>query len=102
MVMLFLGMGEVNAQESSSVMITTYIAGRKITLQVVDDQNNTTVENFKYSEEIPEQAILKMEMDKWVKKGYNITQSYGYAATSGAGGAVSSARYETIILTKQE
>lgn len=100
--MLFLGMENVNAQNPSSVIITTIIEGKKITLQVVDDQNNITVEKFKYSDETPEQAFLKIEMDKWVKKGYNISQSYGYAVTSGNNTLIVSIRYETIILSKDE
>lgn len=96
---LFLGIGNVNAQEKSTVMITTVItSGRDITLQVVDDQNNTTTEKFKFSKESSEQAVLKIEMDKWIKKGYEIKQSYGYAFPLGAGHI----RYETIILSKEE
>lgn len=101
--MLFLGIGNVNAQVSSSVVITTITEGKKITLQVVDDQNNVTIEKFKHSEESPEQVFLKIEMDKWIKKGYNISQSYGYSVvTSGNSTITLNTRYETIILSKTE
>ena len=95
---LFIGVGNVNAQESSSVIITTVTSGREITLQVVDDQNNTTSQKMKFSIEKPEQAILKTEMDKWLKEGYELKQSYGYATPIGAGNI----RYETIILLKED
>ena len=97
--MLFLGMGNVSAQEKSTVIITTVTSGREITLQVVDDQDNTTSQMFKFSKEKPEQAILKIEMDKWIKKGYEIKQSYGYASPLGTAGNI---RYESIILSKEE
>ncbi len=95
--MLFLGMENVNAQNNSTVMITTVTSGRQITLQVVDDQNNTTSEMLSFRKDKPEQAILKVEMDKWIGKGYEIKQSYGYAASIGTTGNI---RYETIILSK--
>lgn len=101
--MLFLGMGNVSAQEQhSSVIITTITFGREISLQVVDDQNNTTTEKFKFSTDNPEQAVLKGEMDKWIKKGYSISQAYGYTAPTGGGGAIVNTRYETVILLKKE
>lgn len=96
---LFFGMSNVSAQEESTVMITTITSGRQITLQVVDDQNNTISEKLNFSKDIPEQAILKIEMDKWIKKGYEIKQSYGYASSIGTTGNI---RYETIILSKDE
>lgn len=97
--MLLVGLGNVNAQASSSVMITTIVSGREITLQVVDEQNNTTSEKSKFTLEKPEQVVLKVEMDKWLKKGYSLSQSYGYVATTT--GTVHT-RYETVILTKKE
>jgi len=93
---VFFGMGNVNAQEKSTVIITTITSGNQITLQVVDDQNNTTSQKLRFSAEKPEQACLKVEMDNWIKKGYEIKQSYGYASPVGAGNI----RYETIILSK--
>lgn len=96
---LFLGIGSVSAQEKSTVVITTVTSGKEITLQVVDDQDNTTVQALKFSNDKPEQAILKVEMDKWIKKGYEIKQSYGYAVSIGVAGSI---RYETIILSKKE
>ncbi len=100
--MLFLGIGSVSAQNYSSVIITTITLGKGITLQVVDDQNNTTIQKFKHSDEMPEQAILKIEMDKWIKNGYIISESYGYSSTAGNSSAMSGTRYETIILSKKE
>jgi len=94
---LFLGIGNLNAQEKSTVIITTITSGSQITLQVVDDQNNTTSQKLKFSVEKPEQACLKVEMDNWIKKGYEIKQSYGYASPVGAGNI----RYDTIILSKE-
>jgi hypothetical protein len=99
--MLFLGMSNVNAQESSSVMITTITTGRQITLQVVDDQNTTISQEYKFSKNNPEQAILKIEMDKWIKNGYSLSQSYGYVAVY-PGTVNIATRYETVILTKKE
>lgn len=96
---LFWGVGNASAQEKSTVIITTVTSGREITLQVVDDQDNTTSQMFKFSKEKPEQAILKIEMDKWIKKGYEIKQSYGYASSLGTAGSI---RYESIILSKEE
>lgn len=103
--MLFLGIGNVSAQEKSTVIITTVSSGREITLQVVDDQDNTTSQMFKFSKEKPEQAILKIEMDKWIKKGYEIKQSYGYTQSYSlvsSSGQILSTRYETVILSKTE
>lgn len=91
---LFMGTVNVNAQEKSTVIITTVTVGREITLQTVDDQNNTTSQILKFSTDKPEQVYLKIEMDKWIKKGYEIKQSYGYAN--------SGMRSETIILSKDE
>lgn len=96
---LFLGMGNVSAQEKSTVIITTVSSGREITLQVVDNQDNTTSQLLRFSKDKPEQAYLKIEMDKWIKKGYEITQSYGYASPIGTAGNI---RYETVILFKEE
>jgi hypothetical protein len=103
--MLFLGMGSVSAQEKSTVIITTVTSGREITLQVVDDQDNTTSQMFKFSKDKPEQAILKTEMDKWIQKGYEIKQSYGYSQSymqQNSSGTILNTRYETIILFKKE
>lgn len=96
---LFLGVGNASAQEKSTVMITTVTSGREITLQIVDNQDNTTSQMFKFSKDKPEQAILKIEMDKWIKRGYEIKQSYGYASPIGTTGNI---RYETVILSKDE
>jgi len=98
---LFLGVGSLNAQEKSTVMITTITTGREITLQVIDDQNKLTTEKFKFSIENPEQFILKVEMDKWLKMDYNIAQTYGYSSTTGVSSNIST-RYETIILSKED
>lgn len=91
------------AQESSSVMITVITYGKEITLQVIDDQNKVSNEELKFSKDKPEQAILKSEMDKWIKKGYQLSQSYGYVQSGlymNSSGQISSTRYETLILTK--
>ncbi len=96
---LFLGIGNVSAQQKSTVIITTITSGREITLQVVDDQDNTTSQVVKFSKDKPEQAYLKIEMDKWLNKGYSLSQSYGYASPLGGAGSI---RYETVILSKDE
>ena len=89
------------AQESSSVMITMIMSGRSITIQVVDDQNNVSNTDFKFSKDQPEQAILKAEMDKWIKSGYHLSQSYGYVqSNSTVNNQNINTRYETLILTK--
>lgn len=90
------------AQESSSVMITMISSGKEITLQVVDDQNNVSSTGFKFSKDKPEQTILKAEMDNWIKKGYHLSQSYGYVQSNSLinNSQVLSTRYETLILTK--
>lgn len=99
---LLLGIGNLTAQKSSSVMITTITFGKQITVQVVDNENKTTSEDDRVSPEKPEQAYLKMEMDKWIDKGYKINQSYAYSASSGSSPYISNIRYETVILTKEE
>lgn len=103
--MLLLGMGTVNAQEASTVMITTSTYGKKITLEVVDESNNTVIEEFKMTKEKSDRTYLKIEMDKWIKKGYVLSQAYGYGyAELSGGGSMPSVtnRYDIVILIKKE
>ncbi len=91
------GASQLSAQETKTVMITTVTSGWEITLQVIDDQNNTTFEKSRFGKTSPEQLVLKKEMDKWISLGYKLSQSYGYAYSTGN----VSTRYETIILTAE-
>jgi len=95
---IYFGAGHLNAQESKSVMITTVTSGWSVFVQVIDNQDNVTIDKIKLSESNPEQLVLKKEMDKWINLGYSLSQSYGYVHSNGN----VSTRYETIILTAGE
>ena len=99
---MLVGIGNGYAQTSSSVIITVSNNMRKIDLQVIDNDNNVSHQEYKMSSETPVQLYLKQEMDKWIKEGYSISESYGYVLSTPSGSLASHDRYETVILTKKE
>lgn len=85
--MLFLGMGNVNAQESKiqSVIISIFIEGAyhsKYTVEVV--KPDYSIESKEYtSKENNTHVILKQELDKWLEQGYRIVESNSNTSSNG-------------------
>lgn len=81
MTMLFLGFGNVNAQESTSQTVIIRVlespgVGLKPCIVITDSQGNSTKTELKKGlDESGENAVLiQNELNKWKNQGYKITE----------------------------
>ncbi len=75
MTMLFLGMGDVSAQESKiqSVIISVCVKGSKYTIEVVNPDYSVELKEYTTKDNV--HVTLKQEIDKWLEEGYQIMES---------------------------
>lgn len=76
--MLFLGMGNVSAQENKvqSVIISVFAQGvshNKYTVEVVKPDYSVELKEYTTKDNI--HVALKKELDKWLEQGYQIMES---------------------------
>jgi len=83
--MLFLGVGNVNAQERSTVLIRMQYMGEtsyRITT-VEPDYTKSELTSSRKGEQEDSDIILKKELDKWIQSGYKIVSSTNSRTTVG-------------------
>ena len=75
MTMLFLGMGNVNAQEKSSVIITgrTFTGGRTYRIEIVKPNYEVEVRELNFKED-NFFSFMKKEMDHWISQNYMLKE----------------------------
>lgn len=91
--LLFLGMGAVNAQ-TSSVMVSGYVEGKPFSVSVVHPDYEKTEKKYDGKDK-DFHVVLKEELDKWLRQGYEIIDS----STASGPSAVYRVTY---VLTKKD
>jgi|GEM_PF-6590116 len=92
----FAAMSFSRTHAQTSVVITFIKSGAGSKLQVVGPLDDVTTEYIPFSKDMPEQKVLKIEMDKWLELGYKLVSTYAYVLP----GQEINTSYENLILTK--